>query len=114
MLEPATSSTSATTPCWVRTDRQPASLRAEHGDDIADLVASACVRLADRRVVEVDAQGTMARAYEPFHLRRELRQMRVSTSAAGRRGTAIYAGHCGARHLHFFPSSVVEGTLPTP
>jgi hypothetical protein len=36
--------------------------------------------------------------------------MRVSTGD-GRRGTAIYE-ITGARHHHFFPDTVVEGTLP--
>ena len=93
---------------WVGTDRQPASY-GEHGDDVAGLVASATFTLADRRVVEVDAQGTMARTYEPFH-RGGLSLMRVSTGD-GRRGTAIYE-ITGARHHHFFPATVVEGTLP--
>ena len=52
----------------------------------------------------------MARAYEPFH-RGGLSLMRVSTSD-GRRGTAIYE-ITGARHHHFFPDAVVEGTLPS-
>ncbi|HET9975011.1 MAG TPA: hypothetical protein VFQ68_42740 [Streptosporangiaceae bacterium] len=93
---------------WTGADRQPASY-GEHGDDIAGLMASATFTLADRRVIEVDAQGTMARTYEPFH-RGGLSLMRVSTGD-GRRGTAIYE-ITGARHHHFFPGTVVEGTLP--
>jgi hypothetical protein len=51
----------------------------------------------------------MARAYEPFH-RGGLNLMRVTTGD-GRQGTAIYE-ITGARHHHFFPDAVVEGTLP--
>ena len=94
---------------WTGIDRQPAPY-GEHGDGIAGLTASATFTLADRRVIEVDARGTMARGYEPFH-RGGLNLMRVSTSD-GRRGTAIYE-ITGARHHHFFPDAVVEGTLPS-
>jgi hypothetical protein len=93
---------------WVGTGRQPASY-GEHGEEIDGLIASATFTLADRRVVEVDAQGTMARTYEPFH-RGGLNLMRVSTGD-GRRGTAIYE-ITGARHHQFFPDTAVEGTLP--
>jgi hypothetical protein len=93
---------------WVGTDRQPVPY-GKQGDEIAGLIASATFTLADRRVIEVEAQGTMARSYEPFH-RGGLNLMRVSTGD-GRRGTAIYEV-TGARHHHFFPGTEVEGTLP--
>jgi len=57
----------------------------------------------------VHADGTFARPYEPFH-RGGLNLMRVRTDD-GREGTAIYEV-TGARHHHFFPNTVVEGTLP--
>jgi hypothetical protein len=94
---------------WAGSDRQPAPY-GEHGDDIAGLNASATFTLADRRVIEVDAQGTLARTYEPFY-RGGLNLMRVSTGD-GRQGTAIYE-ITGARHRHFFPDTAVEGTLPS-
>jgi len=53
--------------------------------------------------------GTFARPYEPFH-RGGLNLMRVRTDD-GREGTAIYEV-TGARHHHFFPDTLVEGTLP--
>jgi hypothetical protein len=92
----------------VGTDGEPVPY-GEHGDDVAGVTATATFTLADRRVIEVEAEGTFARPYEPFH-RGGLNLMRVRTGD-GRRGTAIYE-ITGARHHHFFPDTVVDGTLP--
>jgi hypothetical protein len=80
------------------------------------LAAHTCLRSrrglakpADRRTIEVEAEGSVARTYEPFH-RGGLNLMRVRTGD-GRRGTAIYE-ITGARHHHFFPDTVVQGALP--
>ena len=93
---------------WLRADGTPA-VYGQNGDDVARLVASARFTLADRRVIEVEAEGTFARPYEPFH-RGGLNLMTVRTGD-GRTGTAIYE-ITGARHHHFFPDADVPGTLP--
>jgi hypothetical protein len=93
---------------WVGADGKPAAY-GEHGDAVAGVVASAAFTLADRRTIEVEAEGSVARTYEPFH-RGGLNLMRVRTGD-GRQGTAIYE-ITGARHHHFFPDTVVQGTLP--
>jgi hypothetical protein len=93
---------------WVGDDGQPAAY-GERGEAVAGLVAAARFTLADGRVVEVEAEGTVARTYEPFH-RGGLNLMRVRTGD-GRQGTAIYE-ITGARHHHFFPDTVVDGVLP--
>ena len=79
----------------------------EHGDDVAGLQGECTFKLADGRRLVVSAEGTFARPYEPFH-RGGLNLMRVRTDD-GREGTAIYEV-TGARHHHFFPDTVLEGT----
>jgi hypothetical protein len=66
--------------------------------------------LADGKTIAVEAEGTFDRPYEPFH-RGGLSQMRVRADD-GRAGTAIYEV-TGARHLHFFPDTVVDSVLPS-
>ncbi len=81
----------------------------QHGDDVAGLRGSCTFTLAGGRTVAVEAEGTFARPYEPFH-RGGLNLMRVRTDD-GREGTAIYEV-TGARHHHFFPDCEVPGPLP--
>jgi hypothetical protein len=50
---------------WVGADGKPTAY-GEHGDAVAGVVASAAFTLADRRVLEVEAAGSVARTYEPF------------------------------------------------
>jgi hypothetical protein len=82
----------------------------EHGDDVAGLAGTCRFVLADGRGITVEAAGTFARPYEPFH-RGGLNLMSVRTGD-GRTGTAIYEV-TGARHHRFFPETVVEGMLPS-
>jgi hypothetical protein len=93
---------------WVGADRAPTAY-GEHGDEVAGLSGECTFTLADGRRLVVEADGTFARPYEPFH-RGGLNLMRVRTDD-GREGTAIYEV-TGARHHHFFPDTKVEGTLP--
>jgi hypothetical protein len=81
----------------------------EHGDAVAGLVGTCVFTLAGGRRVEVTAEGTFARPYEPFH-RGGLNLMRIRADD-GRTGTAIYEV-TGARHHHFFPTTIVPGVLP--
>jgi hypothetical protein len=93
---------------WVGADGKPADY-GEHGEAVAGLAGTCEFALADGRRLTVEAEGTFARPYEPFH-RGGLNLMRVSADD-GRRGTAIYEV-TGARHHHFFPHTLVEGALP--
>jgi len=65
---------------------------------------------ADGSTVVLDAEGTFARPYEPYH-RGGLNLMTVRTHD-GRSGTAIYEV-TGARHHRWFPDAEVPGPLPT-
>lgn len=94
---------------WLGVDGAPVAY-GEHGDDVAALTTSCEIVLEDGRRIGVTADGTFARPYEPYH-RGGLNLMTVRTDD-GRNGTAIYE-ITGARHHHFFPDTVVEGTLPT-
>jgi hypothetical protein len=94
---------------WVGADGAPARY-GEHGEDVAGLRGSCTFTLADRRRITVEAEGSFDRPYEPFQ-RGGLNQMRVRADD-GRVGTAIYEV-TGARHHHFFPDTVVTGTLPS-
>jgi hypothetical protein len=76
---------------------------------VAGLGGTCTFTLEDGRRITVEAEGTFARPYEPFH-RGGLNLMRVRTDD-GRVGTAIYEV-TGARHHHFFPDTEVTGTLP--
>jgi len=81
-----------------------------NGDAVHGLRATFTATLEDGRRMEVDASGTFARPYEPFH-RGGLNLMTVRADD-GRAGTAIYEV-TGARHHHFFPDTEVEGILPS-
>jgi hypothetical protein len=94
---------------WVGADGAPTRY-GEHGEEVAGLRGSCTFVLADRRRITVDAEGSFDRPYEPFQ-RGGLSQMRVQADD-GRIGTAIYEV-TGARHHHFFPDTVVTGTLPS-
>ena len=82
----------------------------EHGESVAGLAGSCRFVLEDGRRITVDATGTFARPYEPFH-RGGLNLMSVTTDD-GRSGSAIYEV-TGARHRHFFPDATVPGALPS-
>jgi hypothetical protein len=82
----------------------------DHGETVTGLAGSCRFRLADGRSVTVEAEGTFARPYEPFH-RGGLNLMTVRTDD-GRAGTAIYEV-TGAHHLRFFPDTRVDGRLPS-
>jgi hypothetical protein len=82
----------------------------EHGEAVTGLAGTCRFVLADGRDIAVEAAGTFARPYEPFH-RGGLNLMTVRTGD-GRAGTAIYEV-TGARHHRFFPDTVVEGMLPS-
>jgi hypothetical protein len=94
---------------WIGPDGEPA-VYGEHGDAVWGLAGDCTFTLADGRVIEVSAEGTFARPYEPFH-RGGLNLMRVRTDD-GRTGTAIYEV-TGARHHRYFPDATVPGDLPT-
>ena len=94
---------------WVDDDHSPVGY-GEHGGDVHGLRASFDARFEDGRRLSVEGRGTFARPYEPYH-RGGLNLMTVR-SDDGREGTAIYEV-TGARHHHFFPETVVEGTLPS-
>jgi hypothetical protein len=93
---------------WVGADGEPASY-GERGDQVAGLAGTCTFTLSNGRSITVEAEGTFDRPYEPFH-RGGLSQMRVRADD-GRVGTAIYEV-TGARHHHYFPDTIVEGTLP--
>ena len=82
----------------------------EHGEAVQGLRATFEAVLEGGSTVQVEASGTFARPYEPFH-RGGLNLMTVR-AADGREGTAIYEV-TGARHHHFFPDTIVDGTLPS-
>jgi hypothetical protein len=80
------------------------------GSEAVGLEGTCRFTLEGGRTLEVQAQGTFAQPYEPFH-RGGLNLMAVEVDD-GRTGTAIYEV-TGARHHHFFPDTDVEGVLPT-
>lgn len=82
----------------------------EHGETAIGVVGRCVFTLADGRSITVDADGTFARPYEPFH-RGGQNLVRVKTTD-GRSGTGVYE-ITGARHHKFFPDTVVEGILPS-
>ncbi len=82
----------------------------QHGDLVHGLAGTCAFELANGQRIEVEAEGTFARPYEPFH-RGGLNLMTVRTDD-GREGTAIYEV-TGARHRHFFPTTTVDGALPS-
>lgn len=81
-----------------------------NGDAVQGLRATFTAVLEDGRRMQVDASGTFARPYEPFH-RGGLNLMTFQADD-GRTGTAIYEV-TGARHHHFFPDTEVDGVLPS-
>jgi hypothetical protein len=93
---------------WLGDGGTPAEY-GEHGESVSGLGGTCVFTLADRRTITVEAEGTFARPYEPFH-RGGLNLMRCRTDD-GRSGTAIYEV-TGARHHHFFPATTVTGVLP--
>jgi len=93
---------------WVYAAGGPAAY-GEHGESVSGLAGSCRFVLADGRQITVEASGTFARPYEPFH-RGGLNLMKVRTDD-GREGTAIYEV-TGARHHRFFPDTQVPGPLP--
>lgn len=93
---------------WIGADGEAVEY-GEHGDAVAGLRGSCVFTLAGGRRIEVTADGTFDRPYEPFH-RGGLSQMRVRADD-GRTGTAIYE-ITGARHHRYFPDTVVTGELP--
>lgn len=94
---------------WVDADGKVAPF-GQHGEGVAGLGGTSTFTLADGRRITVEASGTFARPYEPFH-RGGLNLMQVRTDD-GRTGTAIYEV-TGARHHRFFPDTDVPGTLPS-
>ncbi len=94
---------------WIGADGSPAGY-GEHGETVTGLAGECEFVLEDGRRITVEADGTFARPYEPFH-RGGLNLMQVSTGD-GRVGTAIYEV-TGARHHRFFPATTVPGPLPS-
>lgn len=94
---------------WTGADGAPATY-GEHGETVAGLRGGCAFTLADGRRLDVDAEGTFDRPYEPFR-RGGLSQMRVRIDD-GREGTAIYEV-TGARHHRYLPDTTVEGVLPS-
>jgi hypothetical protein len=95
---------------WVDADGAPVDY-GEHGEAAAGVAGTCSFLLEDGRRVTVEAEGTFARPYEPFH-RGGLNLVRVRTGD-GRTGTAIYEV-TGAHHHRFFPSTNLAGlVLPT-
>jgi len=82
----------------------------EHGETAIGVAGRCVFTLADGRSITVDADGTFARPYEPFH-RGGQNLVRVKTTD-GRSGTGVYE-ITGARHHKFFPDTAVEGILPS-
>lgn len=80
------------------------------GEAVAGLAGHCRFELADGRSIDVEADGSFARPYEPHH-RGGLSLMRVRADD-GREGTAIYEV-TGARHRQYFPHTEVPGPLPT-
>ena len=94
---------------WTTAGGAPADY-GEHGETVAGLRGACAFTLADGRRLEVDAEGTFDRPYEPFH-RGGLSQMWVRVDD-GREGTAIYE-ITGARHHRYLPDTAVDGVLPS-
>jgi hypothetical protein len=94
---------------WLDADGKPATY-GEHGDTVARLAGWCAFTLAGGQRIEVEAEGTFDRPYEPFH-RGGLSQMLVRADD-GREGSAIYE-ITGARHHRYFPDTVVDGVLPS-
>ena len=93
---------------WVDTAGKPA-VYGTHGEAVAGIAGNCAFTLAGGQRIEVEAEGTFDRPYEPFH-RGGLNQVRFR-AADGRSGTAIYE-LTGARHHRYFPDTEVEGVLP--
>lgn len=93
---------------WTGADGAP--IVYDDWEAVAGLAGSCTFTLADGTTVDVEAEGSFARPYEPFH-RGGLNLMRVRTGD-GREGTAIYEV-TGARHHRYFPGCPVPGELPT-
>ena len=94
---------------WTGADGEPARY-GTHGEMVAGLSGTCTFVLEDGRKLTIEAEGTWARPYEPFH-RGGLNLMQVR-DGDGRNGTAIYEV-TGARHHRFFPDTVIDGRLPS-
>lgn len=94
---------------WVGADGAPVPY-GTHGEAVAGLSGTCRFTLEGGRQLSVEAEGTFARPYEPFH-RGGLNLMSVRADD-GRTGSAIYEV-TGAHHHRFFPQTVVEGALPS-
>ena len=94
---------------WVAADGSPA-VYGEHGEAVAGVEGTSSFLLEDGRRIVVEAEGTFARPYEPFH-RGGLNLMRCRTDD-GREGTAIYEV-TGSRHHRYFPDATPGGRLPS-
>lgn len=94
---------------WVGADGATATY-GQVGEDVTGLRGTCTFVLEGGRQIEVTAEGTFDRPYEPFH-RGGLSQMRFQADD-GRTGTAIYE-ITGARHHHFFPDAEVARVLPS-
>ena len=81
----------------------------QNGEQASGAAGRCVFTLADGREITVDAEGTFARPYEPFH-RGGQNVMKVRTND-GRTGHGVYE-ITGAHHRKFFPDTVVEGILP--
>lgn len=93
---------------WLDAEGSPVGY-GSNGDAVAGIAGRSTFTLAGGRTITVDAEGSFARPYEPFH-RGGLSLMRVRTDD-GRMGSAIYEV-TGAHHHRWFPDTVVAGTLP--
>jgi hypothetical protein len=94
---------------WLDAEGKPATY-GEHGETVTRLAGWCAFTLAGGQRIEVEAEGTFDRPYEPFH-RGGLSQMRIRADD-GREGSAIYE-ITGARHHRYFPDTVVDGVLPS-
>jgi hypothetical protein len=81
----------------------------QHGESVTGLEGTCRFVLEGGRELVVEAEGTFARPYEPFH--RGGLNLMAARADDGREATAIYEV-TGARHHHFFPDTAVDGALP--
>jgi len=94
---------------WLDAAGQP-TVYGRHGETVAGIGGACRFHLADGRSMTLQATGSFARPYEPFH-RGGLNLVRVETED-GRRGTGIYE-LTGARHRRYFPETELPpGDVP--
>jgi hypothetical protein len=94
---------------WLDADGRPA-VYGQNGEAVTTLSGTSVFTLEGGRRIEVTAEGTFARPYEPFH-RGGLSLMQFRADD-GREGSAIYE-ITGARHHRYFPDAAVAGALPS-